>query len=144
MLKSAYDTKTSNGLRRVLSERGLWDPFLSVKNARELLVKQPDFSNQRECLKETVIEEGCLIDYYPKYHCEFNFIEIFRGAAKARCRALYTFNFRDLVELVPQALDSVSITKIRKFARKTYRYMDHIEFAIQTEILLIPGKLTML
>ena len=118
------DGKTSKGLQRVLSERGLWDPLLSVKDARELLAKQPDFSNQREWLQETVIEAGCMIDYYPKYHCEFNFIEMFWGAAKAWYRAHCTFNFRDLVELVPQALDSVSITKIRKFARKTYRYMD--------------------
>lgn len=118
------DGKTSKGLQRVLSERGLWNPLLTVKKARELLAKQPDFCGQREWLEETITEAGCLVDYYPKYHCEFNFIEMFWGASKAWYRAHCTFNFRDMSELVPKALDSVSLVKIRKFARKTYRYMD--------------------
>ena len=67
---------------------------------------------------------GFCIDYYPKYHCEFNYIEMFWGAAKAWSRANCTFNFNDHVRLVPKALDSVSLTKIKKFARKSYRYMD--------------------
>jgi hypothetical protein len=65
-----------------------------------------------------------MTDFYPKHHCEFNFIEMFWGASKAWCRANCTFNFNDHLELVPKALDSVSICKIRKFARKSYRYMD--------------------
>jgi hypothetical protein len=76
-----------------------------------------------EKLLEMVIEGGCLIDFYPKYHCEFNFIEMFWGSAKAWSRARCTFNFPDLVSLVPLALDSVPLSKIRKFARETYRYM---------------------
>ena len=74
--------------------------------------------------KETIIKAGCMIDNFPKYLCEFNFIEMFRGASHAWCRPYCTFNFRNLVKLVPQALDCISITKIRKFARKTYQYMD--------------------
>jgi hypothetical protein len=62
--------------------------------------------------------------YYPKYHCEFNYIEMFWGAAKAWSRSRCTFNWNDHIVLVPQALESVSIAKIRKFARKSYRYMD--------------------
>lgn len=118
------DGVTSKGLAQVLKERGLWHAQLNVKDAKRLLSQQPDFLEQREWLEETVVNAGCLIDFYPKYHCEFNYIEMFWGAAKAWCRARCTFNFNDHVNLVPQALDSVSIAKIRKFARKSYRYID--------------------
>ena len=91
---------------------------------KSLLSQQPDFAEQREWLEETISESGLLIDYYPKYHCEFNHIEMFWGAAKAWCRARCTFNFKYFVSLVPQAISSVSLSKIRKFARKSYRYMD--------------------
>ena len=118
------DGVTSKGLAQVLKERGLWHALLNVKEAKRLLSEQPDFLEQREWLEETIVHSGYLIDFYPKYHCEFNYIEMFWGAAKAWCRARCTFNFNDHVKLVPQALDSVSIAKIRKFARKSYRYID--------------------
>ena len=118
------DEFTSKGLSQVLRERGLWRSSLNVKEARKLLSEQPDFREQREWLEETVTQGGCLIDFYPKYHCEFNYIEMFWGAAKAWCRARCSFNFTDHVVLVPKALENVSLAKIRKFARKSYRYMD--------------------
>jgi hypothetical protein len=94
----------SKGLKRVLMERGLYIPGLSVQGAKSLLKPQPDLKKQMELLQETLLEEGFLIDYYPKYDCEFNYIEMFWGAAKAFARARCTFNFNDLVNLVPQAL----------------------------------------
>jgi hypothetical protein len=118
------DGRTSKGLRQVLQERGLWDASLSLKEASALLSKQQDFLDQKEWLALTICEAGCSIDYYPKYHCEFNYIEMFWGAAKAWSRANCTFNFNDHVKLVPKALNSVALSKIRKFARKSYRYMD--------------------
>ena len=118
------DGVTSKGLKRVLQERGLWNSSLNVKEARKLLSMQDDFSGQKEWLEEVVAEGGCSIDFYPKYHCEFNYIEMFWGAAKAWSRSNCTFNFSDHVNMVPKALDSVSVLKIRKYARKSYRYMD--------------------
>ena len=52
------DGKTFKGLQRVLSERGLWDPLLSVKDAREILSKHPDFSNQPEWLRKPLSKQG--------------------------------------------------------------------------------------
>jgi hypothetical protein len=77
------DGKNSKGLQQVLFERGLCNPSFDLKQARKLLSEQPDFRYQQEWLAETVIEGECLIDFYPKYHCEFNFIEMFWDSAKA-------------------------------------------------------------
>ena len=41
----------------------------------QLLYMQPDFSNQKSLLQELVESCHYLCDFYPKYHCELNFIE---------------------------------------------------------------------
>jgi hypothetical protein len=49
-----------------------------------LLFFQPDFTNQKSHLQEFIESHGHLVDFYPKYHCELNFIEQYWGAAKAQ------------------------------------------------------------
>lgn len=113
------------GLRTILTERGLWDYTLSRNSAMELLQQQPDFQEQSCWLQEVVSKhEGFLLDFYPKFHCEFNFIEMYWAACKAYTRRNCTYSFKDLVKLVPLALKSVPLSQIQKFARKSYRYMD--------------------
>jgi hypothetical protein len=46
----------------------------------------PDFVNQKCALQELVERCGHICDFYPKYHCELNFIEMYWGAAKFRYR----------------------------------------------------------
>ena len=49
---------------------------------------QAQFQQERNCsLEETVSNAGFAIDFYPKYHYEFNYIKKFWGAAKAFARA---------------------------------------------------------
>lgn len=123
--QTLYSEGVLKGLKSILKERNLWPPEgLSRDAARKLLSLQPDFSSQKEWLEETVTEAGFLIDFYPKYHCEFNYIEMFWGAAKAYARKHCTYQFNHLVQTVPLALSSVSLSKIRKFARKSFRYID--------------------
>ena len=118
------DGITSKGLVKVLQERNLWNPNLNADECRKLLASQPDFREQKEWLEETITEGGCIIDFCPKYHCEFNYIEMVWGAAKAWSRANCTFNVVEHMHIVQEAFGSASISKIRKFARKAYRYMD--------------------
>ena len=52
---------------------------------RRVLFNQPDFTNQKSALEELIQQCGHICDFYPKYHCELNFIEQYWGAAKYHC-----------------------------------------------------------
>ena len=61
---------------------------------------------------------------YPKFHHEFNFIDINCGYVKRYTRENCDYTFRGLQGTVPEALDSIEIERIRRFAAKSFRYMD--------------------
>jgi hypothetical protein len=111
--------------------------------ARGCLRRQPDFAAQKEWLREVCENAGVQIIYYPKYHCEFNFIELTWGYMKASLRRICTFNFADLKEKIDGLLQpgaivtkdnekveiliqpgGIAIDRIRNFARFCYRFMD--------------------
>ena len=49
---------------------------------RSVIQNHPDFKAQKDLLEETINAAGQLIIFYPKFHCEFNFIESFCGGSK--------------------------------------------------------------
>ncbi|KIJ49123.1 hypothetical protein M422DRAFT_161769, partial [Sphaerobolus stellatus SS14] len=48
----------------------------------QVLYNQPDFVGQKSALIEFIEAHGHLVIFYPKLHCELNFIEQCWGAAK--------------------------------------------------------------
>jgi hypothetical protein len=128
------------GMRQVLIERNLWqegllktcsqcrshvdDPDRISCCAQRILELQPDFQGQRSLLEEIAKEQGQHIIFYPKFHCEMNFIEMYWGLAKRYTRANCDYSFKGLQVEVPKALDSIDIHIIRRFAIKSFRYMD--------------------
>ena len=130
------------GLRRILKERGMWEEGMTKKHAVSLLRSQDEFSLQQ--LKPMIVErlecESILINFYPKYHPEFNFIEMFWGYAKRIVRKECDYSFKSLQVSVPISLDKVPLEFIRKASRKSLRYIDaywkgltprQVEFAVK-------------
>jgi hypothetical protein len=88
------------GMEEIIREQGLWpetglnaqcEGFKCEKDknsccCRRLLFTQPDFVAQKSHLEELIVSRGHICDFYPKYHCELNFIEQYWGAAKLRYR----------------------------------------------------------
>ena len=56
--------------------------------------KEPDFLAQKPWLAEIVENNpGCFIFWYPKYHCELNYIEMVWGWIKAHHRNNCKYNY---------------------------------------------------
>jgi hypothetical protein len=118
------------GMQQILTERGLWpigrnpnascDGFKCLPDAtqccaRRMLFNQPDFSQQKSALTELVEGRGHICDYYPKYHCELNFIEQYWGAAKYRYRnSPATHSMDDMRANVRRCLDDVPLISIQR------------------------------
>ena len=125
------------GLRVVLEERGLW-PVEGLKArcpskckigastccATKIMSLQEDFSSQRCLIQETIEAAGHKCIFYPKFHCEFNYIEYFWGAAKHYTRRHCDYSWAGLKKTVPVALSSVQLRTIRRYAQRSQRYMN--------------------
>jgi hypothetical protein len=128
------------GIKMILKERNLWpssDKLIRVcedcKNhtptredccAVRILSLQQDFASQRPLIQEIIEEHGHKVIFFPKFHCELNFIEYFWGAVKKYTRDNCDYTFKGLEKTVPEALNSVSLEQIRKYARYSWRFID--------------------
>jgi hypothetical protein len=101
---------------------------------------QPDFASQKNRLQEVIEAARHMCIFYPKFHCELNFIESFWGETKRYSRLHCDYTFKGLKEIVPQALDSVSLTKIRRFARCSARYMSAYEIGLSGKAAIFAVK----
>ena len=62
-----------------------------------ILSNEPGFKSQKSWLSETVEKyPGCQLIFYPKFHCELNFIEMVWAWAKAHHRSTCTYKYNDL------------------------------------------------
>jgi len=123
------------GIMAVLKERKLWPEgrfLLQCKDvctstsccAKTLLANQPDFLEQTSVIEETVKNKGHMVAFYPKFHCETNFIERYWGACKRLARQRCDYTFANLRIQVPLILKEVPLGTIRAFHRKAWRYID--------------------
>ena len=82
------------GIKKVLEERGLFKEGLNLdclackkKNdsgrtdccLRKIMASQPDFVAQKSAVVELIEDAGHICIFYPKFHCELNFIEMHWG-----------------------------------------------------------------
>lgn len=92
--------------------------------ARYVLSQQPDFLEQKSWLEETCTNYGFSTIFYPKYHCELNFIEIIWGFMKAYHRRTCTYNFKALESELPTTLNErIPLLFVQKCFRHCFRFM---------------------
>lgn len=133
------------GLEVILKERGLWPKeglYLdctqrnnvpknqrkhseAVANccARKLISQQPDFLSQKGRVQEVVEGRGHRVLFYPRFHCELNWIEYFWARVKLYTRKNCGYDIKSLRENVPLALTWAS-DLIPKWWSKSLRIMD--------------------
>ena len=112
------------GLKMILEERGIATANMKKEDMVTALNNCEDFKNQKRWIFEVSSKAGHLCDFFPKFHPEFNWIERFWGNCKAYARRKCDNTFISLVKTLPEALDSVGVSTMRKFARKAFRYID--------------------
>lgn len=116
------------GMAQILSERGLPVParaecpkFQCIDKTancccRRILYNQPDFANQKSAIEEYIVSRGHYCIFYPKYHCELNFIEQVWGKAKAYYRMMpRPSNEHQMLESIKESLNSVSLVHIQRY-----------------------------
>jgi hypothetical protein len=141
------------GVKAILQQRGLWHDkdnsrgregkkwrlFCGNNNtinnegnieccARHCLANQDDFFYQKCALQETLHKKGLLIDFYPKFHCECNWIERYWADLKRYTRNHCDYTYNGLKSTMENAFNEASPpnqspTKIRRYYMKCWRYI---------------------
>lgn len=122
------------GMEQIIRERDLWPekdllaqcPGFKCASERTdcccrcLLFRQPDFMAQKSELEEFITAWGHICDFYPKFHCELNFIEQYWGAVKYLYRNTAKTADMDAMEWnVLECLDEVPLLQIRRYVTTT-------------------------
>jgi hypothetical protein len=91
--------------------------------ALRTLEAQQDFREEKSMLEHIITAAGHEIIFYPKFHCELNYIEYYWASLKKFTRENCKYSFVELEKTVLQAMDSVSLKTIRRFADRSKRWM---------------------
>lgn len=140
------------GAKIILQERGLWSDYRqdgtrflfscgkkgcetrgNLKDkccASALLASLPDFQQQKGRLEEELNREGHIPVFYPKFHCEVNFIERFWCSAKRYARENCQYSLIELRKTVPMALHSVPTETILRYHQHCERIIDAYAFGL--------------
>ncbi|KII82854.1 hypothetical protein PLICRDRAFT_33206 [Plicaturopsis crispa FD-325 SS-3] len=118
------------GFAQALSLHAECSKFKCAKGAdqcccRRILFNQPDFVEVESLLETLCKDHGYQVLFLPKFHCELNFIKQCWGAAKREYRRNPPSSAEAaLHENVVNALDSVKVETMRRFATRLLRFMD--------------------
>jgi hypothetical protein len=125
------------------NEERVWDGFNNEKCcAVYVLSHEPDFAEQQEWLTETVQLYGHDIIFYPKFHCELNYIEMIWGWLKSYHRRSCSYSYRDLKEGLPKTMEEIiPITFIRRALRHCLRFMSGYRIGLEGPLLDYTTKL---
>jgi hypothetical protein len=134
------------GVKTILEERGLYPNhklLLECDMCKDSTIEGPrtervsccgrgilgscdDFkeSASKIWLQEIAEKYGHSIIFFPKFHCELNFIEMIWAYIKDLLRRDCSFSYKDLQVKVPEALFDVPQAFVKKVSRHCFRFMD--------------------
>jgi len=92
--------------------------------ARVVLTAEPDLLGRKGRLEEELLAEGHEAIFYPKFHCELNFIERFWCAAKFYARENCQYSLAGLRETLPAALHSVTGAAIYNYYAQCMKILE--------------------
>jgi hypothetical protein len=125
------------GMEQIIHEHSLWPEkgmFVQCTGfkcplrcmdccCQHFLFYQPDFMAQKSELKEFITVQGHVCDFYPKFHCELNFIEQYWGAVKyLYCSTVKTADIDAMEQNVLECLDEVPLLQIRRYVTRRRKY----------------------
>ena len=90
--------------------------------ARWILEAEQDFAAEKSLLETVILEAGHEVIFYPKFHCELNYIEYYWGALKKYTREHRQHPPAEPEGTVLEAMDSVSLRTIWRFAERSKRW----------------------
>ncbi|KIJ30772.1 hypothetical protein M422DRAFT_119720, partial [Sphaerobolus stellatus SS14] len=86
--------------------------------------QQQHFLDEKPCIQTYIESKGHIYLFLLKFHCELDPIEMVWGWSKHQYCLMSDAKFSTAKVLIPQILDSVEISLIWKFFRKTWCYID--------------------
>ena len=120
--RKAKDETEEQYTGRILLHKACW--IGDKRCAYRIMEGQEDFIKERSLLEIEITARGHECIFYPKFHCELNYIEFFWGAVKRYTRQNCNYSFVELEDTVRAGLGFVSLTKIRRFANRSRRWID--------------------
>jgi hypothetical protein len=91
--------------------------------AFRILEAERDFQEEKSMLEHVITAAGHEVIFYPKFHCELNYIEYYWAALKKYTRDNCKYTFPELEKTVLEAMASVNLKTIRRFAERSKRWM---------------------
>lgn len=77
------------------------------------LASQSDFLEQQSGLFEKVKGKSHIVNFYPKFHCECNFIERYWSACKREARRNCSYSYAKLKANLPRYMDSIPYPEVK-------------------------------
>lgn len=82
---------------------------------RTIIAAEPAFRDQKGKLEEEIVGANQYVIFFPKFHCELNWIERFWCASKHYTRNHCSYDIKGLREAIPASFDSISPASILRY-----------------------------
>ena len=112
------------GLKNILMERGLWQPWMQKDDCIDCLCKQLDFLYEKTKLELLLEAYGDIAVLTPKFHCEFSAVERYWAKMKKFVRDHCGENIQSLRQnLINGDNKTVTTENWKNWFRKTKDYI---------------------